>query len=61
MSESREELQKRLDKRWADFVVEITEVWNKFERVHLQLQRTLGELKSAVNPYNLPYGYGDKR
>ena len=61
MSETREELQKRLDKRWADFVVEITEMHNKFNQVYFQLQDTLGKLKSAVNPYNLPYGYGDAK
>ena len=61
MSETREELQKRMDKRWADFVAEITEWCNKFNQVHLQLQDTLEKLKSAVNPYNLPYGYGDAK
>lgn len=58
---SRKELQKRMDKRWADFKIEIMEMYDKFEQVHLQLQRTLVKLKNDANPYGLPYGYGDKR
>lgn len=61
MSESRKELQKRLDKRWKDFVVEIVELCTKNCRVIAQLEQTLVNLKNDFNPHGLPYGYGNKR
>ena len=51
----------RLDKKWKGFVEDIVERHNKFCQVTLQLQQTLEKLKTAVNPYNLPYGYGDAK
>lgn len=58
MSESREELEKRLDKRRADFKVEITEMCNKFEQVTIQLYQTLAKLEASFQ-YGYPPGYGD--
>lgn len=60
-TEKRKKLEIELDKRWADFMFDITEMYDKFSRVHLQLEDTLSKLKCAVNPHNLPYGYGDTR
>ena len=50
-----------LDKQWEDFVVETTKLWDKHCQVIAQLERTLEDLRSTINPYNLPYGYSDRR
>ena len=61
MGKISKELRAELDKSWVDFVTNISEMHNKFNQVCFQFEDTLSKLKSAVNPHNLPYGYGDRK
>lgn len=61
MSNVPETTKERMDREWEEFKVEVTKMVETFDHTTLQFYQTLEKLKSAVNPYGLPYGYGDKR